>query len=56
MKEPSVNFYDIPTLENIANSFLEEFHDSSDVEVDIEYIIEGKLGGTIICLTGSSQN
>lgn len=49
MKKPTIAFYDIPTLERIATSFVEEFHDSEDAAVDIEFIIEGKLGWTIKC-------
>jgi Zn-dependent peptidase ImmA (M78 family) len=49
MKKRKIRFYDIPTLEKIAKTFLEKYNDSDTLEVNIEYIIEGKLGWEIIC-------
>jgi len=46
--QPKIVFYDIPTLEEIAKVFLEKYHDKKQLEVDIEYIAEAKLGWSII--------
>ncbi len=43
MKKPAIQFYDIPTLEEIAKTFLEKYHKAINFEVDIEFIIEEKL-------------
>ena len=43
-----IQFYDIPTLEKLATEFLSQFHDKKRLEVDVEYILEGKLGYTVL--------
>lgn len=48
MCKPKIQFYDIPTLESLAGEFLSQFHDKKKLEVDIEYILEGKLGYMIL--------
>lgn len=48
MQKPKIQFYDIPTLEEIAKTFLGKYHNPFNLEVDIEFIIEEKLGWTII--------
>lgn len=56
MKRPKIQFYDIPTLEEIAKTFIEKYHNKNDIQVDIEYIIEEKLGWSIVGINSLIEN
>ncbi len=56
MKEPKIKFYDIPTLEEIAKSFIKKYHDCNNLQVDIEFIIEEELGWAIVGVGSLIEN
>lgn len=48
MQLPEIPLYDKPTLELIASQFLEAFHNASELEVDVELILEKDLNYHLI--------
>lgn len=56
MQKPEIQFYDIPTLEEIATTFLKKYNDPEVFPVDIEFILEEQLGWNIVGWESLTEN